>query len=154
MGNTLKERISNEVKSAMRAKQSIRLGALRLLQAAIKQMEVDHRVELTDSQIVGVIEKQAKQRKESISAFEAAGRAQAAEQENAELLVLQEFLPRAASESEIDAVIDGALASVAADGVSGAAAMGRVMALVKTALAGKADMSAVSNKVKNKLSSS
>jgi uncharacterized protein YqeY len=154
MGNTLKERISNEVKSAMRAKQSIRLGALRLLQAAIKQMEVDHRVELTDSQIVGVIEKQAKQRKESISAFEAAGRAQAAEQEKAELLVLQEFLPRAASESEIDAVIDGALASVAADGVSGAAAMGRVMALVKTALAGKADMSAVSNKVKNKLSSS
>ncbi len=153
MGNTLKERISNEVKSAMRAKQSIRLGTLRLLQAAIKQMEVDHRVELTDSQIVGVIEKQAKQRKESIAAFEAAGRAQAAEQEKAELLVLQEFLPRAAAESEIDAVIDGALASVAAEGVSGAAAMGRVMALVKTALAGKADMSAVSKKVKNKLSS-
>lgn len=154
MSNTLKDRISGEVKSAMRAKQSTRLGALRLLQAAIKQVEVDQRVELSDSQIVAIIEKQAKQRKESIAAFETAGRTESAEQEKAELAILQEFLPQAASESEIEAVIDSALASVAAEGISGGAAMGRVMAMVKAALAGKADMSAVSLKVKSKLSSS
>src|SRR5690606_37335309 len=129
------------------ARQSDRLGTLRLLQAAIKQMEVDQRIELTEPQIVAIIEKQAKQRKESISAFEAAGRTESADNEKAELQILQEFLPQAASESEVDAVIDDALASVAADGLSGGAAMGRVVAMVKTALAGKADMSAVSLKV-------
>ena len=153
MSNTLKAQLSDEVKAAMRAKQSARLTTLRFLQAAIKQKEVDDRRELDDAEITAIVEKQIKQRRESIAAFEQAGRNETAEQEKAELLVLQEFLPEQASQEQVDDAIEKALSQVTAEGASGPAAMGKVMGLLKTALAGKADMSAVSAKVKARLNS-
>lgn len=148
----LKLRLANAVKDAMRAKASERLSTLRFLQAAIKQREVDERKELSDAEVVAIIEKQVKQRRESIAAFEQAGRIETAAQETAEMAVLKEFLPQAASEAEIAAAIDAALAEVQAQGVTGAPAMGKVMAILKQALAGRADMSALSAQVKAKLS--
>ncbi len=148
----LKLRLANAVKDAMRAKASERLGTLRFLQAAIKQREIDERKELSDAEVVAIIEKQVKQRKESIAAFEQAGRTETAAQETAEMAVLKEFLPQAASEADIAAAIDAALAEVQAQGVTGAPAMGKVMAILKQALAGRADMSALSAQVKAKLS--
>lgn len=151
MSSTLKTQLSNAVKDAMRARDSARLGTLRLLQAAIKQKEVDERLELTDSDITAIIEKQVKQRRESIAAYEQAGRIETAEQEKAEIAVLQEFLPAAAEPEEIEAAITTALAEVQAEGVSGPAAMGKVMGLLKSRLAGRADMAAVSAQVKGRL---
>ncbi len=148
----LKLRLANAVKDAMRAKASERLSTLRFLQAAIKQREIDERKELSDTEVVAIIEKQVKQRKESIAAFEQAGRTETAAQETAEMAVLKEFLPQAASEADIAAAIDAALAEVQAQGVTGAPAMGKVMAILKQALAGRADMSALSAQVKAKLS--
>jgi uncharacterized protein YqeY len=148
----LKLRLANAVKDAMRAKASERLSTLRFLQAAIKQREIDERKELSDAEVVAIIEKQVKQRKESIAAFEQAGRTETAAQETAEMAVLKEFLPQAASEADIAAAIDAALAEVQAQGVTGAPAMGKVMAILKQALAGRADMSALSAQVKAKLS--
>lgn len=148
----LKLRLANAVKDAMRAKASERLGTLRFLQAAIKQREIDERKELSDAEVVAIIEKQVKQRKESIAAFEQAGRTETAAQETAEMAVLKEFLPQAASEADIAAAIDAALEEVQAQGVTGAPAMGKVMAILKQALAGRADMSALSAQVKAKLS--
>ena len=147
----LKARISDAVKDAMRAKATERLGTLRFLQAAIKQKEVDDRRDLTDADVTAIIEKQVKQRRESIAAFEQAGRTETAAQETAELAVLREFLPQAASDEEVNATIEAALAEVAAQGISGAPAMGKIMAILKQKLAGKADMSALSAKVKAKL---
>ncbi len=151
MSNLLKPRLTDAVKTAMRAKDSARLGTLRFLQAAIKQKEVDERRDLDDAEIVAIIEKQVKQRRESIAAFEQAGRAETAQQEQNELLVLQEFLPQQADAEEIDAAIQAAIAEVTAQGVTGAPAMGKVMALLKAALAGRADMAAVSAQVKARL---
>lgn len=151
MSNSLAAQLSEAVKAAMRAKQSARLTTLRFLQAAVKQKEVDERRELDDAEITAIIEKQVKQRRESIVAFEQAGRTETAEQEKAELQVLQEFLPEQASPEQVDATIDQAIAQVTGEGATGPAAMGKVMGLVKTALAGKADMSAVSAKVKARL---
>jgi uncharacterized protein YqeY len=148
----LKLRLANAVKDAMRAKASERLGTLRFLQAAIKQREIDERKELNDADVVAIIEKQVKQRRESIAAFEQAGRTETAAQETAEMAVLKEFLPQAASEADIAAAIDAALAEVNAQGVTGAPAMGKVMAILKQALAGRAEMSALSARVKAKLS--
>jgi len=148
----LKIRISEAVKDAMRAKASERLGTLRFLQAAIKQREVDERKELSDAEVTAIIEKQIKQRRESIAAFEQAGRVETAAQETAEMVILKEFLPQAASPAEVATAIDAALAEVAAQGISGAPAMGKVMALLKQSLAGRADMSALSAQVKAKLS--
>ena len=148
----LKLRLANAVKDAMRAKASERLSTLRFLQAAINQREIDERKELSDAEVVAIIEKQVKQRKESIAAFEQAGRTETAAQETAEMAVLKEFLPQAASEADIAAAIDAALAEVQAQGVTGAPAMGKVMAILKQALAGRADMSALSAQVKAKLS--
>ena len=148
---TLKTRIADEIKTAMRAKDTARLGTLRFLSAALKQKEVDERRELSDAEVTAIIEKQVKQRRESIAAFEQAGRTESADQEKAELAVLQEFLPQAASGEEVAAVIDKALAEVAAQGVSGPAAMGRAMAIVKPALAGRADMAEVSKLLKARL---
>ena len=147
----LKLRLANSVKDAMRAKASERLSTLRFLQAAIKQREVDERKELSDAEVVAIIEKQVKQRKESIAAFEQAGRTETAAQETAEMAVLKEFLPQAASEADVAAAIDAALAEVQAQGVTGAPAMGKVMSILKQALAGRADMSALSALVKAKL---
>ncbi|MFA7668967.1 MAG: GatB/YqeY domain-containing protein [Burkholderiaceae bacterium] len=151
MSSSLKTRLSDAVKNAMRARDTARLGTLRLLQAAIKQKEVDERQDLTDADITAIIEKQVKQRRESILAYEQAGRTETAEQEKAEIAVLQEFLPEAAEPAEIEAAITAALEEVQAQGASGPAAMGKVMALLKTRLAGRADMSAVSAQVKARL---
>ncbi|NLC36422.1 MAG: GatB/YqeY domain-containing protein [Alcaligenaceae bacterium] len=151
MGSTLKTRLSDAVKDAMRARDSTRLGTLRLIQAAIKQKEVDDRTELTDADITAILEKQVKQRRESISAYEQAGRTETAEQEKAEIVVLQEFLPQAAEPAEVDAAITAALEEVKAQGVAGPAAMGKVMGLLKTRLAGRADMAAVSAQVKARI---
>ncbi|HEX7749096.1 MAG TPA: GatB/YqeY domain-containing protein [Bordetella sp.] len=151
MSTSLKTRIADEIKTAMRAKDAARLGTLRFLSAALKQKEVDERRELSDAEITAIVEKQVKQRRESIAAFEQAGRTESADQEKAELAVLQEFLPQAASPEEVAAVIDKALAEVAAQGASGPAAMGRAMAIVKPALAGRADMAEVSKLLKAKL---
>lgn len=153
MSQSLSQQLTDAVKAAMRAKDTARLGTLRFLQAAIKQKEVDERRELTDTDITAIIEKQVKQRRESIAAFENAGRAETAAQEKAELEVLQEFLPRQATAEELDAAIAKALADVAAQGVTGAAAMGKVMGILKTELAGRADMSALSALVKQRLAS-
>lgn len=151
MSNPLKLQISDAVKTAMRAKDSARLGTLRFLQAAIKQKEIDGRTELNDADVTAIIEKQVKQRRESIAAFEQAGRVETAEQEKAELRVLQEFLPQPATPEEIEAAISAAIEQVQAQGVTGGPAMGKVMALLKTSLAGRADMSALSGQVKAKL---
>lgn len=140
----LKNQLSEAVKAAMRAKDSARLGTLRLVQAAIKQKEVDERRELTESDVVAILEKQVKQRRESIAAYEQAGRTETADQERAEIVVLQEFLPQAADPAEVQAVLDAALAELAAQGASGPAAMGKAMALIKPRLAGRADMAEVS----------
>jgi uncharacterized protein YqeY len=148
----LKIRISEAVKDAMRAKATDRLGTLRFLQAAIKQREVDERKELSDAEVTAIIEKQIKQRRESIAAFEQAGRIETAAQETAEMVILKEFLPQAATPAEVATAMDAALAEVAAQGVSGAPAMGKVMALLKQSLAGRADMSTLSAQVKAKLS--
>lgn len=148
----LKIRIADSVKDAMRAKATERLGTLRFLQAAIKQREVDERKDLSDAEVTAIIEKQIKQRRESIAAFEQAGRVETAAKETAEMAILKEFLPQAATEAEVNAAIDAALAEVAAQGVTGAPAMGKVMALLKSSLAGRADMSALSAQVKAKLS--
>ena len=149
--SALKNRLSDEVKQAMRDKASERLGTLRLLMAAIKQKEVDERKDLSDAEIVAIIEKQVKQRRESIAAYEQAGRTETAAQESAEMAVLKEFLPQAASDDEVAAAIDAALATVQAQGITGAPAMGKVMAILKPALAGRADMTALSAKVKARL---
>ena len=149
--SALKTRLADSVKDAMRAKASERLGTLRLLQAAVKQKEIDERKELTDAEITAIIEKQIKQRRESIAAFTQAGRTETAAQETAEMAVLQEFLPQAATDEEVATAIDQAFAHVQAEGVTGPAAMGKVMAILKQGLAGRADMSALSARVKTKL---
>lgn len=148
MSKMLKPQLADAVKTAMRAKDAPRLGTLRFLQAAIKQKEVDERRELDDPEVIAIIEKQVKQRRESIAAFEHAGRTETAEQEKAELAVLQEFLPQAASAEEVDAVIASAIEEVNDQGLTGGPAMGKVMAIVKAELAGRADMTAVSAQVK------
>ena len=148
----LKTRLSDAVKQAMRDKAAERLGTLRFLQAAIKQKEVDERRDLSDAEVMAIIEKQVKQRKESIAAYEKAGRAETVALETAEMEVLKEFLPQAASEAEIEAAIKQAIADVQAQGISGAPAMGKIMAILKQSLAGRADMSALSGQVKARLS--
>jgi uncharacterized protein len=149
---SLQINISEAVKTAMRAKDSARLTTLRFLQAAIKQREIDDRKALSDTEVMAIIEKQIKQRRESIAAYEKAGRAETAAQETAEIVVLQEFLPQAASEQEVLAVIEADIEEARASGAQGPAVMGKVMATVKQALAGRAEMAAVSQQVKAKLS--
>ena len=145
---TLKARITEDMKTAMRAKDVARLSTIRMLLAAIKQREVDERIELTDADVLSVIEKMLKQRKDSIAQFEAGRREDLAAIERGEVLVLTGYMPAQLSDEEIGAEIAAALA---ASGASGMAAMGKVMAILKPKLAGRADMSAVSAKVKAKL---
>lgn len=151
MSSSLKVAISDAVKEAMRAKQAARLGTLRFLQAAIKQKEIDDRIELTDDQVLAIIEKQVKQRKESITAFENAGRTETADAEKAELEVLREFLPEEASEQEVQEAVDAALTQVTADGATGPAVMGKAMAILKQKLAGRTDMAELSKRLKDRL---
>ena len=145
----LKDQISDDMKTAMRAKDSARLGTIRLLMAAIKQREVDERIVLDDAAIVGVVDKLIKQRKDSIAAFQGAGRTDLVDKESAELTVLQAYLPARLSADEITAAVGAIVASL---GASGPGDMGKVMAAVKAQLAGKADMGAVSAAVKAALS--
>lgn len=135
----------------MRAREKVRLGALRLLLAAIKQKEVDERITLDDAQVLAIVEKLSKQRRDSIEQFEfeKAGRTELAEQERAELAVLDTYRPAQADDAQIQAVIE---AAVAETGAAGMADMGKVMAIVKTRLAGQADLAAVSAKVRARLS--
>ncbi|MFO1362544.1 MAG: GatB/YqeY domain-containing protein [Burkholderiales bacterium] len=145
---TLKTRITDDIKTAMKAREARRLGALRLLAAAIKQREVDERIDLDDAQVVGVIEKMIKQRRDSIAQYEKGNRADLAAQEQFEIDVLAAYLPQQATAAEIDAAV---AAAIAATGAKGLADMGKVMGRVKAALAGRADMGLVSARVKAKL---
>jgi uncharacterized protein len=142
---SLKEQITEDMKNAMRAKETGRLGTIRLLLAAMKQKEVDERVELDDAAVIAIVEKLIKQRKDSISQFQAAGRDDLVAIENAELVVLQAYMPAQMSEAEVAAVVAEAVAQV---GASGPQDMGKVMGIVKPKLAGKADMGVVSAQVK------
>lgn len=142
---SLKARITDDMKTAMRARETERLGTIRLLQAAIKQREVDERVELDDAAVTAVIDKMIKQRKDSISQFAAAGRQDLADKESAELKVLEAYLPQRLSEAEIKAEVATIVAEL---GAKGPADMGKVMGAVKGKLAGKADMGLVSAAVK------
>ena len=144
----LKSRITEEMKAAMRARESARLSTIRLLLAAIKQKEVDERIELSDADIVSIIERMIKQRRESITAFDAGGRPDLAAAERAEIDLLQAYMPQPLSVAEVEAMIEAALAST---GASGPAAMGPVMNVLRPQLAGRADMAAVAAKVKARL---
>ncbi len=146
---SLKIKISDDMKAAMRAKESERLATIRLLQAAIKQKEVDERIELTDDQVLSVIDKMVKQRKDSITQFEAGGRQDLADIEKAELVVLSAYMPAALSDAEVQAEVAAAVAAV---GAAGPQDMGKVMGVLKPKLAGRADMTAVSAMVKAALS--
>jgi hypothetical protein len=147
---TLKAQITEDMKDAMRAKDAPRLSTIRMLLAAVKQREVDERRELADADVVAVIDRMIKQRRDSIAQFEAGHRADLAAVEKAELEVLAAYLPKALSEAEIDALVAEA---IAATGAAGAAGMGKVMAALKPKLAGRADLGAVSAKVKSLLAS-
>ena len=146
---SLKERITEDMKAAMRAAEKERLGSIRMLQAAIKQREVDERISLDDAQVLSVIEKMLKQRKESIAQFEQGGRADLAAREQAEIELLQAYLPAQLSDAEVDALIKDAIASTGAASVKD---MGKVMAVVKAKAAGRTDMGAVSARIKAALS--
>ena len=141
----LKDRISEDMKNAMRAKETARLGTIRLLQAAMKQKEVDERVTLDDAAVIAIVDKLIKQRKDSVAAFVQANRQDLADVEQAEIGVLEVYLPQRLSAAEIDAAVKAIVASV---GASGPGDMGKVMGAVKAQLAGKADMGLVSAAVK------
>lgn len=141
----LKEQITEDMKAAMRAKDAGKLGAIRLITAAIKQKEVDERIEVDDKQVLAIIEKMIKQRKDSIAQFEAGGRQDLVDIEKAELDILTVYMPAALSESEVNAEV---AAAVTASGAAGPQDMGKVMAILKPRLAGRADMTAVSGLVK------
>lgn len=145
---TLKERIQEDMKAAMRAKDTARLSAVRLLLAAMKQKEVDERLELADADVLGIIEKMVKQRRESIAQFEKAARQDLADAEKFEIGVLSAYLPQQMGEAEVAQAI---AAAVAESGASSVKDMGKVMALLKPRLAGRADMGKISGLVKAKL---
>ena len=145
---SLKVQIQEDMKNAMREKNAQKLGAIRLLTAAMKQKEVDERIELDDAMVIVIIDKMLKQRRDSISEYEAAGRQDLADQEKFEMTVLQAYMPAQLSDSEIAAEIAAAKATT---GASGPQDMGKMMALLKPKLAGKADMSAVSALIKKAL---
>ena len=142
---SLKDQITEDMKTAMRAKDSERLGTIRLLLAAVKQREVDERIVLDDAAVVGLVDKLIKQRKDSIAAFEAAARQDLADKEAAEVAVLQAYLPQRMAADEVLAAVKAIVVEL---GASGPGDMGKVMGVVKTRLAGKAEMSAVSAAVK------
>ena len=145
---TLKERITEDMKAAMRAKDAARLSAVRLLLAAMKQKEVDERVELTDADVLSIIEKMLKQRRESIAQYEKAARTDLADVEKAEIAVLSAYLPQQMTDAE---VTEAVLAAIKESGAAGPKDMGKVMGLLKSRLAGRTDMGKLSGLVKAKL---
>ena len=146
---TLKARITTEMKAAMRAKDKPRLGTIRLIQAEIKRIEVDERIELDDTRVLAILDKMSKQRRDSLSQFKDAGRDDLAEQEKSELDVIAEFLPAALTEEELQALIDQAVVDSGAQAMSD---MGKVMGIIKPLVQGRADMGAVSQQIKARLS--
>ena len=144
----LKDRITEDMKTAMRAGEKDRLGTLRLALAAIKQREVDERVTLDDTQVLGVLEKMIKQRREAIAQFQTGGRADLVAKESAEITVIQTYLPEQMSEAELDTLIGEA---IKASGAASVKDMGKVMAIVKPKAQGRADMGALSARIKQKL---
>ncbi|PJJ97493.1 glutamyl-tRNA amidotransferase [Lysobacteraceae bacterium NML91-0213] len=145
---TLKQRLTDDMKAAMKSGDKASLGVIRLINAAIKQREVDERIELDDAAVLAVLEKMVKQRKDSVTQYEAAAREDLAAIERAEIVVIERYLPEKLGEAEILAAIDAAIAQT---GASGAADMGRLMGVLKPQLAGQADMGEVSKLVKQKL---
>jgi uncharacterized protein YqeY len=145
---SLKARITDDMKAAMRAREAARLGTIRLLLAAIKQKEVDERIELDDAQVSSIVEKLIKQRKDSIAQFQAAGRDDLVAAEQAELVVLQDYLPEQLSAAEVEAEV---AAAIAESGAASTKDMGKVMGLLKSRLAGRADMGRVSALIKARL---
>ena len=146
---TLKERITEDMKAAMRASDRERLSTIRMVQAGIKQREVDERITLDDAQVIAVLEKMIKQRKESVVQFEQGGRTDLADKEKAEIALLATYLPAQLSEAEVDALVQEAIAATGATSVKD---MGKVMGAVKARAAGRADMGAVSARIKAALS--
>ncbi len=144
----LKARLQADMKSAMKSGDKARLGVIRLINAAIKQREVDERIELDDAQILAVLDKMLKQRRDSVSQYSEAGREDLAEKERFEIQICQEYMPAALSEDEIDALITAAIADTGAAGMKD---MGKVMGILKPQIQGRADMGAVSATVKTKL---
>lgn len=148
MADTLKNQITADMKDAMRAKDKERLGTIRLILAAIKQREVDERIELDDTQVLVVLDKMLKQRRDSIKQYRDGGREELAAVEENEIIVIQHYLPAALSDEEVDALVEEA---VAASGATGMQDMGKVMAQLKPQLQGRADMGQVSGKIKARL---
>jgi|TARA_R110002111_G_scaffold73154_1_gene117056 uncharacterized protein YqeY len=146
---TLKARITTEMKTAMRAKNKPRLSTIRLIQAEIKRIEVDERIELDDTRVLAILDKMSKQRRDSLSQFKDAGRDDLAEQEQSELDVIAEFLPTALTEDELQTLVDQAVADSGAQAMSD---MGKVMGIIKPLVQGRADMGAVSQQIKARLS--
>jgi uncharacterized protein len=144
----LKSRLQSDMKTAMKAGEKDRLGVIRLMLAALKQREVDERIELTDADVVALLDRMVKQRRESIGQYAAAGRTDLADIEQAEIAVIQTYLPQPLTEAEIDALIQSAIAATGAVGISG---MGKVMAVLKAPMQGRADLSKVSLRVKSLL---
>jgi uncharacterized protein len=145
---SLKDQITDDMKTAMRAKDSERLSTIRLILAEIKRKEVDERIDVNDAQVLAIVEKMIKQRKDSISQFESGGRQDLADKEKSELVVLTAYMPAGLSEEEVAAEVR---AAVAESGATGPQDMGKVMAILKPKLAGRADMTAVSGQVKKAL---
>lgn len=150
MADTLKEQLMADMKTAMRAKDKDRLGTIRLIQAAIKQREVDERIELGDEQVLAVLDKMVKQRRDSIAQYRDAGREELAAKEEAELEILQHYLPEALGEAELDKLIEEAISASGAESMKD---MGKVMGQLKPKVQGRADMGAVSARIKARLSS-
>lgn len=148
---SLKDRLQADMKAALKAGEKDQLGVIRLILAAIKQREVDERIQLNDEQVIAVLDKMVKQRRESISQYQAGGRDDLAAAENAEIAIIQRYLPQALSEAEIEALIHAAVAETRAVSLSD---MGRVMAVLKPKLQGRADMGRVSARVKSVLGNS
>ncbi|MCL4151824.1 UNVERIFIED_CONTAM: hypothetical protein GTU68_004354 [Idotea baltica] len=148
MSTSLKKQITEAMKDAMRAKAKVRLGTIRLIQADIKRIEVDERIEVDDARALVILDKMVKQRRDSIKQYEAAERQELADVEHAEIEVIQEFLPEALSEDELAAMIDDAIASTGAESMKD---MGKVMGIIKPKIQGRADVGAVSGLIKGKL---
>ena len=145
---SLKQRLTDDMKAAMKAGEKERLGTIRLMNAAIKQKEVDERIEVDDTQVLAILEKMMKQRKDSVSQFEAANREDLAVIERAEMAIIEQYLPAKLGEAEVLAVIDAVIAET---GATGPADMGKVMGAIKPKLAGQADMGEVSKLIKQRL---
>ena len=146
---SLKERIQEDMKGAMRSGDKDRLGTIRLIMAAVKQREVDERISLDDAQVVSVLEKMGKQRRESITQFQAGGRADLVAKETAELAIISSYMPAQLSDGELDALINEAIAQSGAASIKD---MGKVMAIIKSRAQGRADMGAVGTRIKARLS--